>query len=527
MAFFAASSIFLTPRFAIAVDNGSISGQVTDAGTASGIANAYIVCYPWGYRVQTDASGNYALINLPAATYTVAASVSGYHHSVVDGVVVTASGPNLQRENIDIAMLPASSAVPDGFESDNSFQEANDIWVDASVSFLPPQVHNFHQAGDEDWVTFYAEGSIANPKPYTIRTSNLGVNCDTVITLYDQNQQIIRGPIDDYWEGENEELSWSCPAEGYYYVRISPGEGTIFGENSNYDLSIFVPTGGIGIIVGTVRNGLNNRSITGAKVTTDIGGVALSLEGAYTMVSAAGICTAMAEAANYLTAAEHSVTIQEGQQTTVDFILAPDSLPNILAIDTSLIGLPAVNDTVEIAITTTGEITPLYFRVWRLTHYGTPGGGSWQAITENWSENDTSQWIPSSEDNSVIVVHITNDTSRGIVQQAGLTIETFGNSTNTVQITRFSAAIVGSPHAPGTPITLTTEASGGTGPLYYEYWQRQGVGGSWTRIQNYSPDNTCVWNPATSGVYTVVGKATDDITRQFPPQAGMTCIVGE
>jgi hypothetical protein len=520
-------SISLTPRFAKAVDNGSISGQVTDAGTAAGIANVYVVCYPWGYRVQTDAVGNYTLTSLPPATYTVTAAVSGYHYAAVDGVVVTASGPGLQQENIDFSLSPASSAVPDGFESDNTFQEAKDIWVDASVSFQPPHVHNFHQTGDEDWVRFYAEGTIVNPKPYTIKTSNLGVNCDTIITLYDQNQQIIRGPSDDYWEGEDEELSWSCPAEGYYYVRISPGEGTVFGANSNYDLSIFVPTGGIGFIVGTVKNGLNNQSITGAKLTTSIGGIALSLQGAYTMVSSAGICSATAEADNYLTATVNDVTINEGQETTVDFVLAPDSLPNITGIATNLNGLPALDDTVEITINTTGEITPLYYQVWRLTQYGTPGGGTWQRVTEDWSENNSAQWIPESHDNSVVVGHITNDTTRGVVQQAGLTIETSGNSANTVQIISFTAANLGSPHPPGTPVTFATEATEGAGPLSYEYWQREGVGGSWSRIKNYSPDNTCVWNPARAGVYTIVGKATDDVTMQFPPQAGMTCIVGE
>jgi hypothetical protein len=310
-------------------------------------------------------------------------------------------------------------------------------------------------------------------------------------------------------------------------VRISAGEGTVFGANSNYDLAIFVPTGGIGIVVGTVRNGLNNQSVTGAKLTTNIGGAALSVEGAYVMVSAAGVCAATAEADNYLTATQNNVTINEGQETTVDFVLAPDSLPNTVSIATDLIGPPALNDTVEITITTTGEITPLYYRMWRLTQYGAPGAGSWQRVTDDWSENNRAQWIPDSHDNSVVVGHITNDTTRGVVQQAGLTIETSGNSANTVQIISFTAANLGSPHAPGTPVTFTTEATGGTGPLSYEYWQREGVGGSWSRIQNYSLDNTCVWNPTKAGVYTVVGKATDDRTMQFPPQAGMTCIVGE
>ena len=39
LAIFVIGFVFLAPRFANALDNGSISGQVTDAGTAAGIGN--------------------------------------------------------------------------------------------------------------------------------------------------------------------------------------------------------------------------------------------------------------------------------------------------------------------------------------------------------------------------------------------------------------------------------------------------------------------------------------------------------
>jgi len=312
-----------------ATGSGSISGQVTDADTETGLAGAYIVCHPWGYQTQTDILGEYTLINLPPDTYTVTASLSGYHYTVVEDVTVAESGPGLNQENIDLAMSPASDDTADGYENDDAFDEANIIWVDGSISVLPPQVHNFHQSGDQDWVKFYALGTIVNPTPYTIRTNNLGVSCDTVITLYDENQEIVRGPVDDYWEGEDEELSWNCPAEGYYYVKISSGQPTLFGENTNYELSVYIPVASTpGIITGTIENSLDSSYITGANITTDTGGTALSLTGHYVMTAPAGQCTVTASKEGYRSSSISSIVVSEGGQTSVDFSLIPVGTQN-------------------------------------------------------------------------------------------------------------------------------------------------------------------------------------------------------
>ena len=52
------------------------------------------------------------------------------------------------------------------------------------------------------------------------------------------------------------------------------------------------------------------------------------------------------------------------------------------------------------------------------------------------------------------------------------------------------------------PITWTATATGGVGPLLYQFWRlRQGVG--WTMVQDYSTLNTFSWTPveADAGSY--------------------------
>jgi thermitase len=79
----------LTASFALSalVANGSISGTVTDAQTGKAIAGATVSDGARG--ATTDASGTYALGNVPAGSYTVTASASGYG-SASRGVSVTA-----------------------------------------------------------------------------------------------------------------------------------------------------------------------------------------------------------------------------------------------------------------------------------------------------------------------------------------------------------------------------------------------------------------------------------------------------
>jgi hypothetical protein len=308
--------VLLLPHAASA---GGISGLVTDAGTGTPLSGAYISCQPYGYSTTTGADGRYTLDNVPPQTYNVSASLSNYHYKTTSGVTVG----DAQVQGVDFAMTPATSAVADGFEQDNTLETAKDIFVDASISQFPAQVHNFHQTGDEDWVKFYALGTVANPKSYTITTRNLGTNCDTVITLYDANGTVLRGPINDGWEGEDETLSWNCASAGYYYVKITPSTSTNVGANSNYELSVFIPTGGLGVLFGVVKDALTSLPIANASVTTNSGIELPVLDGSFLRDIAAGQYTLTAYSNGYQVASVANVIVQDGVSTEQDLSLMP------------------------------------------------------------------------------------------------------------------------------------------------------------------------------------------------------------
>ncbi|ETR70694.1 MAG: hypothetical protein OMM_03054 [Candidatus Magnetoglobus multicellularis str. Araruama] len=124
------------------------------------------------------------------------------------------------------------TGCPDSYElnQDNTIEQAAVINVNASDA----QYHNFHNNQDIDWVKFYAlEGTM-----YRIFTTNADLNCDTILSLYDQNQKMIiqkNSGIGD----ENEVIHWSCPGDGIYYVSVQNYKtDATNGLNTGYELRI-------------------------------------------------------------------------------------------------------------------------------------------------------------------------------------------------------------------------------------------------------------------------------------------------
>jgi Bacterial Ig domain len=58
------------------------------------------------------------------------------------------------------------------------------------------------------------------------------------------------------------------------------------------------------------------------------------------------------------------------------------------------------------------------------------------------------------------------------------------------------------PRAPGTPITFTATATGGSGPFEYRFWVNNGNG--YAVAQNYSSANTFIWTPTKPGIYDIL-----------------------
>jgi len=78
---------------------------------------------------------------------------------------------------------------------------------------------------------------------------------------------------------------------------------------------------GLGIITGTVTDAVTGMGITGATLSTDTGGIALSLTGHYVMNLPAGLCTVSASMEGYQPSSASGIVVTSGEETTVDFAL--------------------------------------------------------------------------------------------------------------------------------------------------------------------------------------------------------------
>jgi beta propeller repeat protein len=132
---------------------------------------------------------------------------------------------------LDIACAGPPSPPPeaDSYEPDDTYAQASTITVDGAS-----QSHNFHVAGDNDWVKFSATlGTI-----YVIETFNLGSNCDTYMYLYDTDGTTLITYDDDSGEGLASRITWTAPADGTYYICIRHYNSNTYGPDTNYDLKV-------------------------------------------------------------------------------------------------------------------------------------------------------------------------------------------------------------------------------------------------------------------------------------------------
>ncbi|MFN2128998.1 MAG: clostripain-related cysteine peptidase [Anaerolineae bacterium] len=152
------------------------------------------------------------------------------------------------------------SCAPDAYEPDDDPSTAAVVQIDAT-----PQVHNFCAPGDVvDWYRFMA----VQGRAYTIETSALEANSDTVLSLYDRDSMSLLLTDDDSGsEGRASRVEWRAPASGSYYARVH-NSGGMTGSGTGYRFSVEMlsPT-----VRGTAR--LQGRSVhSGVQIVAQPGG---------------------------------------------------------------------------------------------------------------------------------------------------------------------------------------------------------------------------------------------------------------
>ena len=187
--------------------------------------------------------------------------------------------------------LPVSTQViqlssPDIYEPDNQFDYARIIVSDNQFA----QYHNFHEIGDTDWILFYGIKDVT----YSIEAFELGNQCDVVMEIYkNDGETLIKGKWN--WSGtaSNEFMSWQCPEDNIYYLKVYNHLETS-GIETGYAIKIYRPIGVFpGFISGLIKDNRNNRPVGGVKLRTLNGtGSGLSdKDGIYVIVDEEGIYT--------------------------------------------------------------------------------------------------------------------------------------------------------------------------------------------------------------------------------------------
>jgi hypothetical protein len=127
-------------------------------------------------------------------------------------------------------MVNICATSADAREPDNSYTEARTIATDGSW-----QSHNFHAAGDQDWLKFTATAGVT----YTLVTANTGGHADTMLSLYAPNGTTLLAFNDDdpdNWPASL--LEWGVTSHGTYYVKIEHWDPHAYGCTAAYDVSI-------------------------------------------------------------------------------------------------------------------------------------------------------------------------------------------------------------------------------------------------------------------------------------------------
>jgi hypothetical protein len=141
----------------------------------------------------------------------------------------------------------------DRYEVDDTATSATEYIFSATPMYDDRQVHNFHDAGDVDWIWFYGTGGL----PYTLHVLNPGPNCDPVIAVYDSTTATapVSQPVDNHGPGQEE--TWttlSLTRTGVYYLKLFNANSSLYGAGTSYTLWLTEDTGaniGLAIALGS------------------------------------------------------------------------------------------------------------------------------------------------------------------------------------------------------------------------------------------------------------------------------------
>jgi len=326
---------------------GAINGTITDASTGSPVTAASITAD--GYSATTDSIGYYIITDVPAGTYTVTASLTGYLDGVATGVVVAAG----ETTQLDFSLTRISEngtiygKVTDISTGDPIAGATVSVDTTYSTSTDSSGIYTIDNVSPGDYtVTATATNYYSDSRPAHVE-SNMTTTVDFALEPVTHTLTVDSSPIsgvnftvDDMvhttpWSESLMQGSytiempstWTVGADEYVFAHweddsteptrtISLTEDTTI--TATYEL--YVPPSGW--IEGIVTDAETTQPIAGAAVTADNIASAITNEsGYYNIEIEPGIYTVTTSKAGYETYSQTDVTVVAQETVTVDFEL--------------------------------------------------------------------------------------------------------------------------------------------------------------------------------------------------------------
>jgi hypothetical protein len=165
---------------------------------------------------------------------------------------------------------------------------------------------------------------------------------------------------------------------------------------------------------------------------------------------------------------------------------------------TSNVSFPApAFSPIQWTATATGGVGPLLYQFWRLRQ-----GVGWTMV-QDYSALNTFSWTPVEAEagSYVLQVWVKSSLSSALLDAWSSTGNFEISPAGAVQITSLASSVM-LPTTVGTPITLSATATGGSPPVQFKFWLRDGSG-AWVVLKDYSPVANVSWTPTQSGNYVV------------------------
>src|SRR5438445_8391843 len=326
-----------TQNFALAPNPGTITGTVTDAGTAAPIAGA-TVSYSGG-STTSDGSGAYTLANVAEGSYTVTASATGYasqSRTVTVGPGATATqnfALTGQTTRLSGTVTDASTGKPiaGATVSAGSGSAVTDAGGAYAISGLAPGTYTATAsasgyASQSASVTLTAGSTTTQnfalaPNPGTITGTVTDAGTAAPIagaTVSYSGGSTTTDGSGAYTLANVAEGSSSVTAGATGYASQSRTVTVRPGATATQNFALTRPTGAS---PGTVTSAATGSPIGGATVSYSGGSTTTNGSGQYTLSNVApGAYNVIASAAGYSSASQ-SATVGSGQTATANFAL--------------------------------------------------------------------------------------------------------------------------------------------------------------------------------------------------------------